>query len=192
MNARTGLSFAAAVALCLVLWHEPGWAFGPRYGLFVTGRVVAVESPNLVRIRAAGGEKVLTLRLLGVGSPRNRDRVRSLDRGIQGFIERNDFWGQSIRCVHELVRDRTVDVWTRKSDPRDEKSRLLAYVMIRRDSAEPLDLNAEIIRQGLGFVTRDYVHVTFAEYRLLEEDARRHRRGMWQALEPDRLSSMKR
>ena len=56
------------------------------------------------------------------------------------------------------------------------------YLKVPDTSGEPIDVNGEIIRRGLGFVTRDYVHVTFAEYKLLEQEARVDRRGFWAGL----------
>jgi endonuclease YncB( thermonuclease family) len=44
----------------------------------------------------------------------------------------------------------------------------------------------------MGFVTRDYVHVTFADYKRLEEDARTHRRGLWGCLVGSRVSRLER
>ena len=75
--------------------------------------------------------------------------------------------------------NKIVEVWARKWDRFDDKSRLLAYVMIPNQADEPLDVNGEIIRNGLGFVTRDYVHVTFVNYKFLEDDAKKKRRGVW-------------
>jgi endonuclease YncB( thermonuclease family) len=43
-------------------------------------------------------------------------------------------------------------------------------------------VNAEIIKKGFGFVTRDYVHVTFADYKRLEQEARQNRLGIWRGL----------
>ena len=60
------------------------------------------------------------------------------------------------------------------------------------DATTEIDLNGDLIKRGLAFVTRDYVHVTFARYRQFEEEAKRNRRGMWHALPLHQVSSLAR
>jgi endonuclease YncB( thermonuclease family) len=98
------------------------------------------------------------------------------------YIQENGLWETSRGYVRSLLNGKVVEVWTRKWDRYDDKNRLLAYIRIPADRENPVDLNGEIIRNGMGFVTRDYVHVTFADYRDLEDDARRHQRGIWKGL----------
>ena len=62
--------------------------------------------------------------------------------------------------------------------------------MIPNQADERLDVNGEIIRNGLGLVTRDYVHVTFVNYKFLEDDAKKKRRGMWKGLSISQVSSL--
>ena len=40
-------------------------------------------------------------------------------------------------------------------------------------------MNDELIKQGLCLVTREYLHTTFARYKLLEQEAKRNRKGIW-------------
>jgi endonuclease YncB( thermonuclease family) len=127
---------------------------------------------------------------LGVGSPRNRDRIKGLDHEIITYIQKNGLWDESRKYVQSLVQGKLVEVWTRKWDRLDDKNRLLAYLLVPNGGPGPLDVNGEIIRNGLGFVTRDYVHVTFADYKRLEDDARKNRRGVWRGLPMDRYSSL--
>jgi endonuclease YncB( thermonuclease family) len=152
--------------------------------------VVDVESPNLLSIKMEGEDRAVAIRLLGVGSPRNRHRIKALKPEIAHYIQKNDVWEQARQYVWSLLDGKVVEIWCRRYDRLDEKNRLLAYVMIPTRSRKPLDVNAEIIKRGLGFVTRDYVHVTFAGYRQLEEEARENRLGMWSALPHGRLSSL--
>ncbi len=165
-------------------------ALGPRHTSPGRAEVVEVLAPNLMKIRMKEHDRILTVRLLGVGSPRNRDRVKALDPGILAYIQRKDLWEESRRYVESLLGGKIVEVWTRKWDRFDDKNRLLAYLMIPSGSGESVDVNANIIKNGFGFVTRDYVHVTFSEYRQLEKDAMKNRRGMWRALTMDRFSSL--
>ncbi len=180
------------LALVVLGSDLPSWAFSPRYNLYGQAHVIGVEAPNLVKLKMRGHERIVIVRLLGVGSPRNRDRVKGLNAGVQSFISRNDMWAVSRNYVKSLLMNKTVEIWTRKWDAYDDKNRLLAYIKIPLDDSEPVDVNAEIIRSGLGFVTRDYVHVTYVDYRHLEDDAKKNRRGIWKALTLDRISSLDR
>ena len=92
--------------------------------------------------------------------------------------------------LRSLLQRRSVEVWARKWNRLDQKGRLLVYLVTPNFLDQPVDVNGEIIRNGLGFVTRDYVHVTYAKYKRLENEARQNRRGMWKALSTQRLSSL--
>ena len=190
MSSRGGW-FGLVVGLTFLMFSASGaLAMSPRYIMIGHAKVVEVESPNLLRIKMAGEDKAVAIRLLGVGSPRNKSRLKGLKPAIASCIQRNDVWEQARQYVWSLLDSRVVEIWCRRWDRLDEKNRLLAYVIIPARSGRPVDVNAEIIKRGLGFVTRDYVHVTFAGYRQLEEEARDHRLGMWSALPHGRLSSL--
>lgn len=191
MSKHGGLLWVVTLLFSLFLAAETSWAMSPRYTLVGLAQVEAIEGPNLLRVRLKGQNRVITVRLLGVGSPRNRERIRTLEREVVSYILKNDLWEASRDYVRSLVKERTVEVWARKWDRLDEKNRLLAYLMIPKGQEEPVDVNGEIIKSGLGLVTRDYVHVRFAGYRLLERDARKNRRGIWRALSLGRVSSLR-
>jgi endonuclease YncB( thermonuclease family) len=185
--------FCSCVILLLALgFLSSSWSMSPRYMLMGRAHLVAVEAPNLLKLRMLDQDRVVTVRLLGVGSPRNRDRIKGLDHEVLSYIRRNEIWESSRGFVRSLLDGKVAEVWTRKWDRYDEKNRLLAYVLIPGISGGPLDVNAEIIRKGLGFVTRDYVHVTFVGYKGLEDEARKNRRGLWAGLGGGRISSLPR
>ncbi len=190
MSSRGGW-FGVVVGLTFLLFSA-AWAsaMSPRYAMLGRGKVVDVESPNLLRIKIEGENRLIPIRLLGVGSPRNRDRIRGLRPEVISHIQKNDMWEQARRYVRSLLNGKVVEIWTRRWDRMDEKNRLLAYVIIPGEFGQPIDVNAEIIKKGMGFVTRDYVHVTFAGYRHLEEEARKNRLGMWSALPLGRVSAL--
>lgn len=190
MRASGRLLGFGAVLLLLVYSTGLSWGASPRYELYGHARLVAVETPNIVKLRMVGRDNLVTARLLGVGSPRNKDRIKDLGPEGLTYIQRHDLWEVSRNCVKSLVDHRVVEVWTRKWDRYDDKNRLLVYILIPDESGKPLDVNAEIIRRGLGFVTRDYVHVTFVGYRNLEQQAREHRLGIWGVFSKDRVSSL--
>ncbi|MDQ7784120.1 MAG: thermonuclease family protein [Desulfomonilaceae bacterium] len=166
------------------------WAGSPRYTFYDEARLLEVLGPNLLKLKLVKRDKVVVVRLIGVGSPRNRDRVRGLKSEVVSYIDSNRIWESSADFVRSLLSDKVIELWTRRWDRFDEKNRLLAYVMIPTASEGSVDLNGEIIRKGLGFVTRDYVHVTFVHYRELEEEARNNRRGIWGGLSIGTISSL--
>lgn len=174
------------VIFCSVPYFS--WGFGPRYVLYGKARLAEVEAPNVLKMRMLDDSRTIPLRLLGVGSPHNRDRARGLSSTVLSFIMKNDMWEESRSYVRSLTGDRVVEVWTRKWDRYDDKRRLLAYIKIPMNKEPSVDLNGEIIRNGMGFVTRDYVHVTYAGYREFEEDARKNHRGIWRSLTSHRAS----
>lgn len=187
---RGVLFCTSAIVLALAVMVASSWASSPRYRFYDEARVLEVQGPNLLKLKLLSRDQVVVIRLLGVGSPRNRDRIRGLSSDILSFIHTNQLWEVSRRFVREMLSDKVVEVWARRWNQFDEKGRLLAYVLVPSRTDEPLDLNGEIIRKGLGFVTRDYVHVTFVRYKNLEEEARRHRRGIWRGLSLGRVSSL--
>lgn len=192
MPTSRGLFGLSVVLLVVLGFLSSSWAMSPRYILYGQARLVSVEAPNLLKLRMLEQDRVVTVRLLGVGSPRNKDRIKGLDHEVLSYIRKNDIWESSRGFVRSLLDGHTAEVWTRKWDKYDDKNRLLAYVLVPGVSGKPLDVNAEIIRKGLGFVTRDYVHVTFVGYKSLEDDARKNRRGLWSALPEGRLTALPR
>jgi len=180
------------VACLFPLLSAGAWGGDARHPLYGRGRLLQVDSPNVLVLRMADRDEIVTVRLLGVGSPRNKDRLKDLGPKGSWFIADNHLWDLSRAYVESLVKGKVVEVLTRRWNRFDEKRRLLAYVITRNFIGEPVDVNGEIIRNGMGFVTRDYVHVTFADYRRLEEEARLNRRGLWRGLVGSQLSHLAR
>lgn len=176
--------------ICLVAGLVEYGSASPRYTRLGRAEVIKVDSSNLMELRLLGHDRTVSVRLLGVGSPRNRERLKHLNHHCLDYIRRNRLWEASRNYVRSLVKNKVVEVWGRKWNRLDDKNRLLVYLMVPEAVDEPLDVNAEIIRKGLGFVTRDYVHVTFAQYKQLEEEAKRSRRGIWRGLSLVRTSSL--
>ncbi len=168
-----GLFGAAVVVTLWVGALGASWAFRTRYAWYGRAKVVSVEAPNLLKVKMLDADATVTIRLLGVGSPLIGIGRSTLVLEVLLYIRKNDLWDISRSYVRSLLDKKTVEVWARKWDRLDDKNRLLAYIMIPNQADEPLDVNGEIIRNGLGFVTRDYVHVTYVNYKLLEEDAKR-------------------
>ncbi len=178
------------VALCGPCFSETFWLSSPRYRLYDRAKLVKVEGPNILRLNMLKHGRSVTVRLLGVGSPHNRVRQKTLSPSMLSYNARENIWERATTYIENLLKDRDVEVWARRWDQYDEKNRLLAYVLIPSGTGEPLDLNADLIKRGFGFVTRDYIHVTFTGYKILEEEARENRRGVWQGLSPGQVSSL--
>ncbi len=190
MVSPKGLFAAIFFLMLIVIVPHAHSGLGPRYISNGKGHVLEVVAPNLLKIKMVSSDRVLQIRLLGVGSPKNRDRIKSLDNGVLTYIQKNRLWEESRRYVESIVHNKLVEIWTRKWDRVDDKNRLLAYVFVPNGSTKSLDLNAEIIKKGLGFVTRDYVHVTFADYKKFEQEARKNRLGIWRGLSANHYSSL--
>jgi endonuclease YncB( thermonuclease family) len=186
--------FAVSVLVVCLVALCAAWAAAEdvRHASYGRARLLDVESPNVLVLRMADRNETVTVRLLGVGSPRNKDRLKDLGPEGPRFVANHHLWDVSRAYVKSLLDGRVAEVRVRRWNKFDEKRRLLAYVLIPNFASEPVDVNAEIIRNGMGFVTRDYVHVTFADYKRLEEDARTHRRGLWGCLVGSRVSRLER
>lgn len=171
--------------ICTLLFvPEITWSgseISPRLTLYGEARTILVEAPNILKLKMQHTGQIVSARLLGVGTPHNRDRIKHVEPQVISLIRKQDLWEVSRRFVEHQVDGRRVEIWTRKWDRFDDKHRLLAYVRVP-SGRNTLDLNAEIIRNGYGFVTRDYVHTTFAEYRQLENAAKSDLKGMWSSL----------
>ncbi len=189
---RVVLIAAVTMVLAAVGSVDQSWAMSPRYQMYGLARVTEVITPNLIRISFNKSGRTAKVRLLGVGTPRHWNRVKKLDRRLVSHIRDNDIWEKSGAYVRSMLENKVVQVWTRKWNRYDEKRRLLVYLHNQGSKDRSSDLNAEIIRNGMGFVARDYVHVTFAKYSRLEAQARADRIGIWQGLSRQRLSSLAR
>jgi len=189
---RSGYAlFLTGVLLLATSWCRAEVLTSPRHELYGHCRVLSVETPNVLKVKMLERREVVTIRLLGVGSPRNRIRLSHLSSQVLCHIRDHGLWEKSRGYVESLLKDREAQVWVRKYDRRDDKKRLLGYIFLEDESNRPVDLNGEMIREGLGFVTRDYVHVTYATYKRLEDEARGQRRGMWLGLPMAHVSSLK-
>jgi len=181
--ARCSLVVALMLGFCFVgSLRDCACATSPRLMLHGRAKIHAVESVNLCTLRMVDTDQIVAVRLVGVGSPLNRDRLKSADPALVRHIREKRLWRSASDSLESLLGGKVIEVWTRKWDRFDDKKRLLVYLKAPGPWGELVDVNGEIIRRGLGFVTRDYVHVTFAEYKLLEQEARVDRRGFWAGL----------
>jgi hypothetical protein len=126
--------FCSCVILLLALgFLSSSWGMSPRYMLMGRAHLVAVEAPNLLKLRMLDQDRVVTVRLLGVGSPRNRDRIKGLDHEVLSYIRRNEIWESSRGFVRSLLDGKVAEVWTRKWDRYDGKNRLHEIVAIENN-----------------------------------------------------------
>jgi endonuclease YncB( thermonuclease family) len=188
--ARRSVITLTKVVFLLPAAAEWSWGSDQRHTLYGRARLLEVYSPNVVTLKMVDRDEIVTVRLLGVGTPNNRDRVKDLNPEVLHFIRDNNLWEAYRNYVRSLLCGNVIEVRTRRWDRYDEKGRLLAYIAVPNFVYEPIDVNGEIIRKGFGLVTRDYVHVTFADYKNFEAEAKRDRRGLWAASRETRLSAL--
>lgn len=112
-------------------------------------------------ILLAGNEKV---RLIGVDTPETRDE----DRPVQYFgkeayeFTRNLVEGKKVRLEYGMNR-------------KDKYGRTLAYVYLEDGTF----LNAEIIKQGYGYLYRAFIFKYFDKFWQYEKEAREKKIGLW-------------
>lgn len=176
--------FAVLLTFVLITSHTAlAGELSPRLKFFDKATLAFVEKANIVRIRLNNRRDIIYARLIGVGSPEYGPRLEDFGPSLEEYIERNDYSEKARIFVQKLLEGKTFEVWTRKYGPLDSKRRLLAYLKAPDDKGETIDVNASIIKNGMGFVARDYVHVTYARYRKLEYWARKSKLGIWKGLE---------
>jgi micrococcal nuclease len=126
----------------------------------VDGDTVRVRIPN----PPAGLSAVETIRLIGVDTP---ETVHP-SRPVEAFgKEASDF--TRTRLLGETVY--LAFDW----DLRDRYGRLLAYIY----TAAGRCFNAELVSEGYGHAYTRFAFQFLEEFRALEQDARRTRRGLW-------------
>ena len=134
----------------------------------VDGDTLDVDTPDALNRRHA-----TRIRLWGVDTPETvkpQTPVQHFGPEAAAFVKRSCS-GKEVRL--ELVKART----------RDKYKRLLAYVYLPGGKG----LNAELIAQGLGYADPRYDHPRLAEFKRLQHQARRDRRGLWKDVSPTDL-----
>ncbi len=120
------------------------------------------------------------MRLIGVDTPEFSSTSRNHDSALRNHLDEKvveDFARHAKSFTKSLINGRQVRLeydWQRA----DKYGRTLAYVYRQNDD---LLVNAEIIREGYGFPTTNFIFSRKDEFRRLGEEARRARRGMWAA-----------
>ncbi len=132
-------------------------------------RVIHHVDGDTVRVEIAqpprGIAAVETIRLLGVDSPETRGArgaALALGRASSDYT-RSRLLGQEVLLAFD---------W----DLRDRYGRLLAYVYLTDGSCH----NADLIRDGYAHAYTRFPFQFLREFRSLEREARRQRRGLWQ------------
>lgn len=128
--------------------------------------VMHVSDGDTIVVRGEG-RKPLTVRLIGVDAPEVDGPYRKAEAGgweARGF-------------VGSLLRDQPVFLESDpQQGPRDKHGRILAYVYRANDCVL---INGEIIKQGYGESYRRFRFSHREEFARYEQEARKHRRGLW-------------
>ncbi len=163
---------------------------GDRFGLF--GRTENLEGADMRRYDGRSfavthtvdgdtldvnvpdaGRRHTRIRLWGVDTP----ETKHPDKGVEHFgPEASDFTRRT--CLDRTVKLALIDGHTR-----DRYGRLLAYVML--DDAN--SLNAALVKGGYAYADPRYAHPHDREYRRLQDEAMRARRGLWKDVRPPDL-----
>lgn len=163
--------------------------------LAAVNRIVDGDTPELV-----GG---LHVRLIGIDTPELRDQDRNLRNanrlGIEPFL-----YEKYAHEAKEFVKDLALHQAIRlEYDPanqairhKDKYGRLLAYVWLESpftgdppewavfDPNAPdeynFSLNASLVKAGYSFANANFSFKRLVPYQLLQDDARKKKRGFWQ------------
>jgi endonuclease YncB( thermonuclease family) len=132
----------------------------------IHGMVRAVYDGDTISLASRGAGKV-TVRLYGIDAP----ETKKPDKAGQpyGDISRRTLM---FRVMGKAV---TVDV-----KDRDQYNRIVGVVRLNG-----VDINALMVKEGMAWAYRRYLEGSYAsEYISLEEQARRHRIGLWRQGNP--------
>lgn len=137
--------------------------------------VVEADDGDTVKIKM--GDKVETVRFIGVDTPETHDPRKA------------------VQCFGKQASDYTKNLLLGKqvrleSDPndsdRDKYKRLLRYVYL----GDTL-VNQELIKQGYGFAYTVFPFTKLDEFRGLEAEARQNNRGLWAGCQVDESTKIK-
>jgi micrococcal nuclease len=139
---------------------DPERMLGAEVISHVDGDTVRVRIPN----PPAGLGIIETIRLIGVDTPETvhpRRAVEFFGREASDFTKR-ELLGKQVRLAFD---------W----DTRDKYGRLLAYIYTEDQRCH----NAQLIREGYGHAYARFPFRFMEEFRALEREARREKRGLW-------------
>ncbi|NQT80165.1 MAG: thermonuclease family protein [Candidatus Aminicenantes bacterium] len=122
-------------------------------------------------ILLAGNEKV---RLIGVDTPETRDE----NRPVQYFGK------EAYEFTKSLVEGKKVRL-EYGTNRKDKYGRTLAYVYLEDGTF----LNAEIIRQGYGYLYKAFIFKYFDKFWQYEKEAREKKIGLWATVEAPELKA---
>ena len=130
-------------------------------------RVVYVVDGDTLDVDAPDGRRDRTrVRLWGVDTPETKHPRKP----VQHFGPEAEEFARRLcdgrRVTLQLVRGRT----------RGTRGRLLAYVILTDGTM----LNRELVRLGYGYADPRYEHPYLREFRSLQHEARKARRGLWE------------
>ncbi len=163
------------------------WGAGSSEVFYAHARINEIVSPVELKAHLPAGKRTVTVRLQGLSSPNSGQRVNSIPPTYSASRQRN-VTSAALEFVKSTLEGKVVELWTRKGGRWDDKNRLLACIRVRNFLDETIDVNGELVRRGLCLVSRDYLHSSFARFKLLEEDAKRNRRGMWSTPDAGKVS----
>jgi endonuclease YncB( thermonuclease family) len=134
---------------------------------------------NTIRVKWRG--RIERVRLLGVDTaerdPSNRKDLAKYGRAI---IDAGAY-NRATEFLRGLCEGKKVRLRYSRSSPRldgTSSKRILAYVFVD-NGGKPIDVNAEICRQGFTYWYSKYEHDRREEFKQYVEEARDAKRGLW-------------
>jgi endonuclease YncB( thermonuclease family) len=132
----------------------------------IHGMVRAVYDGDTISLTSRGAGRV-TVRLYGIDAP----ETKKPDKAGQQYGD------ISRRMLMFRIMGKAVTVEVKD---RDQYNRVVGVVRLNR-----VDINAMMVKEGMAWAYRQYLEGSYAsEYVALEEQARRHRIGLWRQGNP--------
>jgi len=128
----------------------------------IRAKVVEVLDGNTLTVKMDGDKR--RVRLLGITAPKPPGQKQP----------EQHFGAESKAFVEAELLGRNVKLRFMREKREDRYDRLLAYV-----EQEGKDFNAKMVRRGYAWADASGDHPRREEYRKLEKEARKQRRGMW-------------
>lgn len=182
MRTRRRPAFLPTIVLCLAV-AQLGWTAQ----LPDQAKVLSVTDGDTIKVEAEGSTHIV--RLIGVDTPevhpsskldrdaertgKDRDAIVALGKRASAFTSKLLPKGTPVRLEYDQANV--------ASGHRDKYGRLLAFVWKLEDKADPVLVNAEIIRQGYGNAMTRYPYDKKRQelFLKLQREARQQRRGLW-------------
>lgn len=134
-------------------------------GLYKSAEVLGVIDGGVMILKVPNYRAYVLASLMGIEVPDSN-----------GSICRKDFAAAARNYLESLVNKKKVRLSWDSSSKMTQDSRFLPYVFLTNN----VSVNAEMIKKGLGSVPEGWKTDMYAQYKKLEEDAKKNKAGIWE------------